>query len=255
MLGMLQTMVQPEAVIHALGPKIWIDPRYFSGGNGTLITTASDRSGNRNNFTQGTDIKKPVLVTTASSIPASMLFDGINDSMSTPLTVALSNTRKITFLCMHNCTAITANVAYESSTDSGNQTNAWYFGRSAFSAGQIAFGGGATTNYNLRYPPSSISQWVPFIGLYDRSAADSSNWYDTIRMYQTGTQMPSGSSPINGSAAGNFGNYSHYLGMRNNATSPFTGFISTVCLFDKRLTVSEIQALDSCVRDIHGRIA
>lgn len=254
MLGMLQTMVQPEAVIHALGPKIWIDPRYIPGGNGTLIVTASDRSGNRYNFTQGTSTKNPVLVTTASSIPASMLFDGINDSMSTTSTVALSNTRKITFLCMHNCTTNTANVAYESSTDSNVQTNAWYFGRNAFAIGQVAFGGASNTNFNLRYPLASTSQWIPFIGLYDRSATDSSSWFDTIRMYQTGTQMPSGSSPSNGSALGNFGNYVHYLGMRNNATSPFAGFISTICLFDKRLTLSEIQALDSCVRDIHGRI-
>lgn len=254
MLGMLQTMVQPEAVIHALGPKYWIDPRYIPGENGALITTASDRSGNGYNFTQGTVSKKPSLKLDLASIPAAMSFDGVDDSMSTPSTIALS--RKITFACMHYFNSSSFGMLCEISPNHNNYTNGNLFGRndSSTAEGNLTFGGRSNTNYNVKWVSSSYNIWVPAVAFYDRVATDTSDWNNTTQIWITGTQAPNAITQLDGAANGTFGTYNHYMGSRNNASSYFKGYISTFCLFDKKLTSSEIISLDSALRDIHGRI-
>lgn len=107
MLGMLQTVVQPESVIHAINPIAWYDARYvsdtFTSGSNLIINSVASRSGRGPTLKVEDNSKKPALGFDEVRSPC-IMFDGVNDIL-TGSALNMTHTQVVTTFAKYSVNA------------------------------------------------------------------------------------------------------------------------------------------------------
>lgn len=208
---------------------------------GDLIGSVTDLSGNGNHGSQATGASRPAWQTTYAS------FDGAVSSLSTAA-VDFTGTDQVTVV-----------VGLRKLSDAATATVVELSPNAGANAGAFLLGS----------PWSPTSKRVAFLsrgtaGTSSEAATTSASYNQPVSMVITGHSDISADSAvlrINGSViatvptdqgAGNFGNYSAFIGRRNNASFPFNGRIYRMLVIGRLLTADELLAAETWCNDTTG---
>ncbi|MDA8686845.1 LamG domain-containing protein, partial [Robiginitalea sp.] len=206
---------------------------YLDAGNPSSYpgsgTTWSDLSGNGNHgaLTGG--------VTYSTSDGGALVFDGDNDYFETDANIDLTGTDEVTIQVLVKTTTIQTQMIAEHSVD-WNANNA--FGM-AIEVNKVLFTD-HNQGYNASYSVTSINdnEWHLLTGTIDRSLGSS----DQSQVYVDGEDAnKTTKSNLLTDNNGNFLSHKFYVGSRAGSTYFFDGIIAQVLLYDRALTVEEIQ--------------
>jgi hypothetical protein len=217
------------------GPKVWFDPSDIStlsqDSAGTTPVAAAgdgigrimDKSGAGNHATQTTTPSRPLWQTTYAA------FDGTDDSWATP-SVDFTSTNKVTVVAgvRKNSDAATGALV-ELSPNAGANAGAFYL-LAPGSAGPtygVASRGSATASITRSGYASPVSSVLTCVA--DIAAPSLALRVDTVEGAVATSQ-----------GTGNFGNYSLYIGRRNNASLPFNGNLYGLIIIGRLLSPDEM---------------
>lgn len=254
MLGMLQTVVQPESVIHAIGPRLWYDARYISDtfvtGNQILVNSVPNRSGLGNPMKMEDVSKKPAVAFNNLVNSPCIRFDGVNDYL-TSSEVNMTTVQAVTIFSKYN---VVNNSFYETlfsrgvdwtATDGGLQVYIRNSPPAPFGSDIYlgARGIGTTLSVSRATGPYGYNQINTVTFKQDFTQQGSA--FSQQRIYVSGT-TPGGSGYTTASAAilassATFGNSINSLGTRVNAqTQILGGDIYQFILITRTLTDDQI---------------
>ncbi len=182
-----------------------------------------DKSGAGNHATQATTTSRPLWQTTNAA------FDGVDDSWSTP-SIDFSGTNKVTVIAgvRKNSDAATGALV-EVSPNAGANAGAFYL-LAPGSAGPtygVASRGSATASITRSGYASPVSSVLTCVA--DIAAPSLALRVDTVEGAVATSQ-----------GTGNFGNYSLYIGRRNNASLPFNGNLYGLIIIGRLLSPDEL---------------
>lgn len=240
MFGLIQTTVQPDSVIMAANPFVWIDPRYIASGT---IATAFDRSSNSRHFYQSNAAFQPLLEF-SGSLPV-MSFDGVDNFMSSA-SFNLTSTNALTIFIAHQQPVAATAILLELSVNAGANAGAFYCARGETTAGDISskIRGNVeqgTRRTNAAQGTDNLN--AAFVLDFSQSSANE------VKLYKNNAE-PAATNLAVAENTANFGNYTLYLGSRAGTSVFFSGRISQLILFSS--SISSRSAVDSAIRDITG---
>lgn len=229
----------------------WFDPSdistLFQDSAGTTPVTASgqpvglmlDISGNGNHATQATSSKRPTY-TTGSGL-AWLAFDGADDAMATAA-IDFTGTDKMSMFAGVRRIDATVGIITELSNNVGSNgnpgsfylvsgTDAGFTAYSSLSRGTINPGGPGVAGFNDSTNPST-----DVVSVTHDIAGDLS----TMR-----TNGVAGTSGTGNKGAGNFGNYTLYIGSRNQITLYFKGNLYGLIIPGKLVSAAEIASTEA----------
>ncbi len=250
MFGLIQTMVQPDSVIMAANPVMWLDGRQIPGANAAAISTTPCRGSAGVPFVQATGARQPTVqhLTNRSVVR----FDGTNDCLTT---TALSLVvPAVTLLAVLQNNSAGAGVIME--------TSAAYFsnvGAFAFFANLDAAGAGTASKtfcgLHLGNVGICLSSTTPTYATTvcagmrsDFSQAAAS---EVLMRVDDAAPAQSGISAANTGVT--HGNYVVNVGARNNgASNRISADVAQLVLFASNLSAATYTAVDRALRDITG---
>ena len=237
------------------GLKLWLDAAspqslYTDSARTTLVAANndpvgawSDISGNGYHATQATSSKRPLYKTSGLNGTPCLQFDGTDDSMSTP-SIDMSSTQVCTVFIVAN---IANNSAYFLEFSPSTNSNAGAFLLYTFADYAITFiNGNVGTAEHRVYNTGTLSTAHAF-----RSEIDFSKVSSEPTTYRDGT-TETGVRPTDGNNSGNLGNYSLYIGGRNNASNFLNGTISDILLYNRALTAGEKSTIQAYLKAKRG---
>ena len=234
MLGMLQTVVQPESVIHAIGPRLWYDARYISDtyvtGSQLLINSVPNRSGLGNPMKMEDMSRKPAVAFNNLVNSPCIRFDGVNDYL-TSSEVDMTTVQAVTIFSKYN---MVNNTFYETLFSRGSDWTAVNGGLQIYIrnsppspfGNDIYFGArgiGTTLSTTRATGPYGYNQ-VNTVA-FKQDFTQQGSVYDQQRIYVSGT-IPSGYTQANATllaSSATFGNLINSLGTRAAAPTQIMG--------------------------------
>lgn len=249
----LQTLISQPSDIDGL--QLWLDATYINQEDNTAVSTWEDKSGNGYDATQSTSANQPVFKKNIINGKPSILFDGVNDTLSVPSSTSIfkflhSTNSTIFLVCqagliaspelnmafIHTATSpsgIGINVRYEDSgVNEDRLSQNIYYGTSGFvvSSNQTLSNTFPANQFNYANIVSKPSNATPS----ERSAIQINN--GTIRKGNGDTNTPvTSNSTLNLTLGG-------YTGAFLN------GYISEILIYNKALTSGEIASIHNYIK-------
>ena len=248
MLGLIPTMVQPDSVIYALRPRLWLDARYVSGASGAAVATLPDRSGNATNATQAVGAAQPAKILGGANGPI-VRFDGTTDGMATAA-IDLTTFAACTLVAVadNNNAGAAGYVVVESSASYSLNVGAMLLAYGVTIADDVDYGHRGDVGAGFKVTTLAQAGMRRLIMVSDFSAAAAAE----VVAYSNGSVPATADTNVENTGTSH-GNHAFNIGARANAASLFlTGDISQILLFTRVLTAAEVAALDAALLGIVG---
>lgn len=231
--------------IAAQSPLLWYDPSdwktLFQDSAGTIPVTAVndpvglilDKSGNGYHAFQATAINRPTL-SQDSNGKYRLLFNGTNSRMSIAA-IDLSSTNKLTIVAgVSKAVENTDGMIAEFSAAADTNNGAFYV-KASNSSG---------TNYRVLFRGSAVSGAIPTAAAPDVSVIATTATLATPGAFLLRMDAAQHTSSTPSFGAVNFGNYSLYIGSRNNSTNHFNGGLYGLIIRSAISTTAEIETAE-----------
>lgn len=204
-------------------------------------STALDSSGSGNN---GKLLNNPTW--TAAKINGGLLFNGINNSLSTPA-INLSATRAVSVsLWVNRIYSNTGGHAlFESSPDSNNSTTGFMLfpdDSSSCSGGGLLVGLRGNAGYNLKcYAQPTSGVWHHLVAVFNKSQSA----LNEVSLYVDGLLQTAQHQAASNNNTNNFGSNALYFMSRGGSGDFSSGIIDDVRVYNRALSSIEVQQLYS----------
>ena len=226
------------------GLTVWLDPsdsdNYLLDGFGNY-ETLTDKTGNGNDFTQGTSGNRATPGTENGL--SYMNFDGTNDRYASTQSIDLSNTAALTifFAGQHNDS--TSGIIYEHSSNFNSTIDGLVMNIDGSSRFAATVEGNVGYNQKLMDAPDTapLDTNELYVSVYDKS--ESLN--EIVNIYKNGV-IQSTSHSLTANNTNNFGDKNAFIGSRGNGTVGIADIkLYEFLIFDRVLTSDEITQVNN----------
>lgn len=222
------------------GLELWLGARFVTGKNdGDAVSSWLDQSSNGRNAGQANGTKQPLYKTGIINGLPVLRFDGSDDFLNVPA-IDLTGTSGLTlFVVVANITSGGDRIIFENSTNINSFTDGFLLYRetgNSIAAALRGSAGGAGSNFVTTASVTSAATVISAV--YDKALAT-----NEVTAWLNGTSA--GTRPQNLNNTGTFGNRASFIGMRAGTTLPLAGDIAELILYNRALSATERQQVES----------
>jgi hypothetical protein len=258
MLGMLQTMVQPDSVIYALSATLWYDARYISNttlsGSDRIISSVANRAESGYTMKMESESRRPILTFSGSSKTPVIRFDGVDDFLSASA-VNWGGVPAVTaFLKFNSLSRKTTQHLFDRGANWEFSAGGWGLiarrtplGNPYFDDAYVGWNNGSTYNVTRLHGPFNYNRVNTFSFRLDASQVSGSN---EVTFFTSGVEPSGGvtTGTVDFASSTRFGTHEMSLGgARGISFWNFHGDVHQAVLFTRALTNAQMNYVENNV--------